>query len=61
MKSPVISGLCFKPVKDRFLEKILRRGGAYFHSADLFYHELWRQQLIHPGFRVVWVERLAYR
>jgi hypothetical protein len=60
MKRPVISTLCWEPVKDTFLQKILRRCGAYYHSADLFYQELWKQRLVHIGFRVLSVEKLPY-
>lgn len=42
------------------LNKILRRCGAYYHSADLFYQELWKQRLIHIGFRVMLVEKFPY-
>ena len=60
MKKPILSRRCLQPVRDPSLEKILRRCGAYYHSADLFYQELWRQQLRHLGFRVLKVERLPY-
>src|SRR5215472_15208729 len=44
--------------ENKLLEKILRRCGVYYHSADLFYHEPWKQHLTHLGFRVLKVERL---
>ena len=42
------------------LKKVLRRCGAYYHSADLFYQELWKQRLVNIGMRVLSVERLPY-
>ena len=60
MKRPIISSDCLKPEKDRFLNRLLRRCGAYHHSARLFYHELWKQHLAHLGWRVLSVERLPY-
>jgi hypothetical protein len=60
MKRSVISPACWQPVKDRFLEKILRRCGAYYHSGDLFYQELLKQRLSHLGFRVLSIEKLPY-
>jgi len=58
MKKPVILSACRQPAKDSLLNKILRRCGAYFHSADLFYQELWKQRLVNIGFRVLLVEKL---
>ena len=46
-----------EPPKDKLLEKILRQCGAYYHSGDFFYHELWRERLRQIGFRVISVER----
>jgi hypothetical protein len=43
---------------DQSLDRILRRCGAYYHSADLFYHELWKQQLVSIGLRVLYIEKL---
>jgi hypothetical protein len=60
MKKPLISAACWKPAKDTLLSKILRRCGAYYHSADLFYQELWKQRLANIGLRVLSVERLPY-
>jgi hypothetical protein len=60
MKKPLISPACWRPPKDRLLTKILRRCGAYYHSADLFYHELWKQRLANIGLRVLSIERLPY-
>ena len=45
---------------DKLLNRILSRCGTYYHSADLFYHELWKQHLINLGFRVLYVEKLPY-
>jgi hypothetical protein len=41
------------------LKSILRRCGVYYHSADLFFQELWKQQLEQMGFRVLSVEKLS--
>ena len=60
MKWPVISTVSLKSVKEIFLQRILRRCGAYYHSGDLFYQELWKQRLHQIGFRVISVERLPY-
>src|SRR5260370_42662337 len=60
MKKPVIPSAGWKPARDRMLNKILRRCGAYYHSADLFYQELWKQRLINIGFRVMLVEKFPY-
>ena len=60
MRNPLISSACWKPVKDKLLIKILRRCGAYYHSADLFYQELWMQRLANLGLRVISLERLPY-
>jgi hypothetical protein len=57
-KRPVISEVCCKPVRETFLIRILRRCGAYYHSGDLFYQELWKQRLGQIGFRVLSVEKL---
>ena len=60
MKKPVVLPACWTPVRDRLLEGILRRCGAYYHSAALFYHELWKQRLLNIGFRVLYIEKLPY-
>jgi len=60
MKRPVISSVYCKPVKETLLLRILRQCGAYYHSADLFYQELWHQRLSGIGFRVTSVEKLPY-
>ncbi len=60
MRRPLISEGCLKLARDPFLNKILRRCGTYFHAADLFYQELWRQRLANMGFRVVSVNKLPY-
>ena len=60
MKRPVISTRCWEPAQDAFLPKILRRCGASYHSAELFYQELWKQRLSQIGFRVTSVEKLPY-
>ena len=60
MKRPVISAVYRNPVKDVFLQKILRRCGAYYHSGELFYQELWKERLSQIGFRVISVEKLPY-
>jgi hypothetical protein len=57
---PFISPRFFRPARHALLEKILRRCGAYYHSADLFYQELWHQALSRIGFRVISVEKLPY-
>lgn len=44
--------------RDVMLENLLRKCGSYYHRADLFYQELWKQRLIHMGFRVISVEKL---
>ena len=49
----------FQPTFEQ-LKKVLRRCGAYYHSADLFYQELWKQRLANIGFYVLSVERLPY-
>lgn len=60
MKRPVIPAVYCKPVKDRLLQTILRRCGAYYQSGALFYQELWHQRLTQMGFRVTSVEKLPY-
>ncbi len=45
---------------DKLLKRILQRCGAYYHSADLFYHELWKQRLANIGFRVLSIEKFPY-
>lgn len=35
----------------------MRKCGTYYHSADFFYHELWRNRLHAIGFHVLFVER----
>src|SRR5437660_4876038 len=59
-KWALISAWCWKPVKDTLLQRILRRCGSYYHSADLFYQELWKQRLNQIGFRVLSIEKLIY-
>jgi hypothetical protein len=49
-----------KQFKGSLLQRILRCAGAYYHSADLFYHEIWKQRLEQIGFRVRSVEKLPY-
>lgn len=44
--------------KDKYLDKIMRQAGAYVHSVELFYQELWRDRLAQIGFRVISVERI---
>jgi len=39
----------------------MRQAGTYYHSADFFYHELWRERLRQIGFRVVFIERTPER
>jgi hypothetical protein len=58
MKRPIIPAACFKPKKEPFLNRILLRCGSYFHPADLFLQELWKQRLVHIGFRVLLVQKL---
>jgi hypothetical protein len=60
MQRPVITALFGHPVRDARLEKILRRGGVYYQSGDLFYQRLWYQRLSHIGFRVISVQKLPY-
>jgi hypothetical protein len=60
MKEPWVSIDCWKPARDHQLERILRRCGAYYHSAAFFYHELWRQRLVNIGFRVIRIEKFPY-
>ncbi len=60
MKPPLVSPACYKPAKDRLLHKILLDSGTYYHSAEFFYQELWRQRLLNIGWRVLAVERLPY-
>lgn len=56
----MISPLCFRPVRDTHLEKILRRCGVYYQSGDQFYQRLWYQRLTQIGLRVISVEKLPY-
>ena len=60
MHKPLISSLCFQPVRENLLKKILRRCGTYYQSGDLFYQRLWHQHLSRIGFRVISVEKLPY-
>lgn len=60
MKKPRVRTDCWKPARDYQLQRILRRCGAYYHSAALFYHELWKQRLVNMGFRVLYIEKLPY-
>jgi hypothetical protein len=60
MKKTVVSPACWQPARDHRLQSILRRCGAYYHSAALFYHELWKQRLVNIGFRVLRIEKLPY-
>jgi hypothetical protein len=55
-KSPAPS----QPPRDKLVEKVMLKAGAYFHPADFFYHELWRDHLREIGFRVISVERLRH-
>jgi hypothetical protein len=57
---PVVSPTILQPANDTFLQKILRRCGAYYHPADLFYQELLRDRLRQIGFRVLLIEKLPY-
>jgi hypothetical protein len=50
----------FQPPRDKLLEGILRRCGAYYHPAELFYQELWRDRLGEIGFYVISVERMPH-
>jgi len=59
MKRPVVSPACLKPAREPLLRTILRRCGAYYHSPDLFYQELWKQRMVNIGFRVLLVEKLS--
>src|ERR1700687_5147408 len=56
----MIPGHCIQLIKDTLLRRILRRCGAYYHSADLFYQELWEQRLAQIGLRVLRVQKLPY-
>ncbi len=56
LRGPVIPSNCLKHIKDGLLQKILHRCGAYYHSADLFYQELWKQRLAQIGMWVLSVE-----
>ena len=60
MKLGLKTAASFQPPRDKLLERILRRCGAYYHPADLFYHELWRDRLREIGFSVISVERLPH-
>jgi hypothetical protein len=60
MKQPVSPKAYSTTLEDRFLNRILRRCGAYYHSANLFYQELWKQRLVPIGFRILLVEKLPY-
>lgn len=60
MKGPLIASVSCHPVRDAFLERILRGCGAYYQSGDLFYQRLWHQLLGHIGLRVISVEKLQY-
>lgn len=58
VKTPVVSSAFLEPKRDALLRKILRKCGAYYHPADLFYQELWKQRLRSLGFRVLLVQKL---
>jgi hypothetical protein len=60
MKHPLVPIACLKFRRDALLARILRRCGAYYHSADLFYQELWKQRLVNIGLRVLRVEKLKW-
>ncbi len=60
MKLVLKAALFSQPPRDKLLERILRRCGAYYHSSDLFYHELWRDRLREIGFYVISVERMPH-
>ena len=36
----------------------MRRCGTYYHSADFFYHELWKDRLRQAGFRVITINKI---
>src|SRR5262245_14492518 len=55
-KSPAPS----EPPRDKLVEKVMRQAGTYFHPADFFYHELWRDRLREIGFPVISIERLPH-
>lgn len=57
MKKAIVPAVCCTVRKDALLRKILRQCGAYFHPADLFYQELWKQRLVSLGFRVLLVQK----
>ncbi len=60
MKPTLKADVSSEPPRDKLLERILRRCGAYYHSGDFFYHELWRDSLREIGFYVISVERFPY-
>jgi len=60
MKRPVISCVYCNPVKDRLVQTILRRCGAYYLAGDFFYQRLWYQRLSQIGLRMISVEKLPY-
>ncbi len=60
MKKMLVARACCDPAKDRVLHQILARCGTYYHAADLFYQELWKQRLAGMGFSVRSSERLPH-
>ena len=59
-KKAFVSSAGSPAIPDTMLRRILRRCGAYYHSGDLFFQELWRERLVNIGFRVLFVEKLPY-
>ncbi len=49
-----------QPPRDKLLEQIMRRCGAYYHSGRFHFHELWRDRLREIGFYVISIERLPH-
>ncbi len=60
MKLPVVAPVYTRPMDESTVARILRRWGAYYESADLFYQKLWKQRLAQAGFRVMAVEKMSY-
>ena len=60
MRKPVTVPVCCQLQKDTLLIRILRRCGAYYHSAELLYQEFWKQRLVNIGLRVLLVEKEPY-
>ncbi len=60
MKLVLKAALFSQPPRDKLLERIMCRCGAYYHSADMFYQELWRDRLSEIGFYVISVERMPH-